>query len=108
MAAAVSERPRVGVSRFHSRNFLVCGEGCGVPLFLPVVPRQLASLSLRSTDESGLAGVDAAGHCQPHRDLHSRTVARRWFEMIVKRPDLSFLKKIFFYDLIKGLLLTFS
>jgi Formate hydrogenlyase subunit 6/NADH:ubiquinone oxidoreductase 23 kD subunit (chain I) len=28
--------------------------------------------------------------------------------VIVKRPDLSFLKKIFFYDLIKGLLLTFS
>ena len=28
--------------------------------------------------------------------------------MIVKRPDLSFIKKIFMVDLIKGLLLTFS
>src|SRR6516162_8540807 len=52
--------------------------------------------------------VNAAGNCE--RDCHCSVdfAAQGVISMKVKRPELSFLKKIFLVDLIKGLLLTFS
>ncbi len=63
------ERRGAGFPRHYSRHR--SGSALKVadfPVFLSLVPRQLAAVSVRSVDEGGLADSDAAGDCQRDRD----------------------------------------